>query len=205
MKNFIYFLFVLSLIMNFNLYADSPVTSTNISTAYKNYEIVVKASNSNGDLSVELLEYLLLPENPIDVKIAMINELSWDVDGKTNSLIFWRYIKEFFDYDDEQDFQKYAHADHLLCMAYLKALDNYHNVDKAIVYADLALVKNKESYTFNIIHALINAQKQMDYDWCQVYLLTHEVRTNDNLIKDMKITAVNNIFRYMDLYKDNCK
>jgi len=205
MKNLICFLFIFLLSMNLDVHADSPLTSTDISSAYKNHEIVIKASKSNGKLSVELIEYLLIPENSIDIKIAIINELSWDIDGKINSLIFWQYVKELFDYDDEQDFQKHAHGDHLLCMAYLKALDNYHNVDKAIVYVDLALDQNKQSYTYNIINSLIKAQKEMDYDWCQVYLLTHKVRLNDNLNKDMKITAVNNIFQYMDLYKDNCK
>ena len=45
----------------------------------------------------------------------------------------------------------------------------------------------------------------MDDNWCEVYTLTNDVRTNENLIKDMREEAVAIIFEYMDLYKDYCK
>ena len=86
-------------------------------------------------------------------------------------------------------------------MAYLKALDDYFDVDEAIVYAKKATGKNKNSYTTNIICALIEAQKAMGSDWSEVYNLTNNVRLNRSLNRDMKEEAVKIIFEYMDLYK----
>lgn len=213
MKKLLLILLCIKLFLVQEAIADSPLTSTDISSAYKDHPIVLKASKSDGVISPELIDYLISQENPIDVKIAIINKLSWDINGKKNSLLFWQYIKEIFDYKNEKDFQKKGHGDHLLCMAYLRALDNYHNVDTtanpnggtAIFYADLAFNHNRYSYTYNIIKALITAQYFMDFDWCHVFILTHSVRVDDKLNKDMRINAISNIFQYMDGYKKYCK
>ena len=71
--------------------------------------------------------------------------------------------------------------------------------------AQKAKLKKKNSYTINIICALIEAQKAMGSDWCEVYNLTNNVRINDALQIDMKEDAIKIIFEYMDLYKDYCK
>ena len=92
----------------------------------------------------------------------------------------------------------------LISMAYLKALDNYFEVDEAIILARRAKSKGDDSYTINIICALIEAQKALDSDWCEVYNLANNVRTNQSLNMDMKEDAIKIIFEYMDLYKDNC-
>jgi len=46
----------------------------------------------------------------------------------------------------------------LLCLAYLKAMDNYFEVEEALVLAKKARSKKPGSCTFNIITALIEAQ-----------------------------------------------
>jgi hypothetical protein len=89
-------------------------------------------------------------------------------------------------------------------MAYLKAMDNYFEVDEAIVYAEKAVSKNPKSFTYNIICALIKAQKAMDGDWCMVFKITDRVRKDKSLQMDMKQEAFNIIFEYMDLYQDDC-
>ncbi len=49
-----------------------------------------------------------------------------------------------------------------LSKAYIKAMENYSEVDEAIILADKAIAKNKNrSYTFNIIAALIKALKKL--------------------------------------------
>lgn len=55
-----------------------------------------------------------------------------------------------------------------------------------------------------MISALINAQFAMDYDWCQVYTLTNNVRKNASLKKDFRMSAIPMVFEYMDLYADEC-
>jgi len=83
-------------------------------------------------------------------------------------------------------------------------MDNYFEVDDAIRYAKMAKEKKGESFTVNIICAIIESQKEMARDWCKVYQFTNDVRNNSVLKSDMKEEAVKIIFDYMDLYKSSC-
>jgi len=187
-----------------SVYADSPLTSTNISKAYQDLSIVIKASEAEGILTNELIEYLLNEKNPIANKIALINELGWDIDGKNNAAIFLDYLIQKQGYGDQEDFLNNGKDFELLSMAYLKALDDYFNVSEALIYAERALSKNSESYTYNIITALIEAQIATRGDWCKVYKSTDQVRTKTSLETDMRDEAVTIIFDYMDSYKKYC-
>jgi len=187
-----------------SVYADSPLTSTNISKAYQDLSIVIKASEAEGILTNELIEYLLNEKNPIANKIALINELGWDIDGKNNAAIFLDYLIQKQGYEDQEDFLNNGKDFEILSMAYLKALDDYFNVSEALIYAERALSKNSESYTYNIITALIEAQIATRGDWCKVYKSTDQVRTKTSLETDMRDEAVTIIFDYMDSYKKYC-
>lgn len=190
--------------VSFKTFADSPLTSTLFSKAYQDEKIIKQAAKAKGILTEKLIVYLL-GKHPIDVKIALINELSWDINNKTNSIIFFTYLKEHKKYTDGEDFLAKASADEILCMAYLLVLDNYFEVDEAAEFAEIALSKNPKSYTFQIITALIKAQQAMSGNWCEVFTLTDNVRKNENLKKDMKPEAIAIIFEYMDIYKEECE
>ena len=185
-------------------FADSPLTSTEFSKAYLNEPILVKASKSRGILSKELMSYLTDESNPVDMKVALINKLGWSSKGKNNAVVFLKYLILKQNYKNKEDFFDNGKGDELLCFSYITAMDNYYDVTDAIRYSGYALSKNPKSYTYQIISALIYAQKVIYSDRCQVYKLTDEVRKNNNLIKDMKGEAISIIFEYMDLYKHNC-
>lgn len=201
-----YFLFTVFSILNGNLVlADSPLTSTNFHEAYKGQEIVRLASKSEGKLTDELMNYLIDDEKPLEVKIALINQLGWDFENKNNSTIFFDFLKINFGFRSTNDFIERANCQLLICMAYLKAMDNYFDVKEAYIFATNAKLKCKESYTVNIICALIGAQMSLDEnDWCGVYILTNNVRINRGLNKDMKQESIDIIFNYMDDYKSYC-
>ena len=205
MKHIAILLSIFGLLIFNNAKADSPLTSTGFSSAYQNEAIVIAASEAEGILNLELMEYLADKSRPVDIKMAVINRLSWSMDGKTNSNTFFDYLQKHKGYKSENDFRKNGSGDELLCMAYLKAMDNYFVVDDALKYAELAVEKNKGSYTFNIIAALIKAQKVFDSDWCEVYKTTNNVRTDNSLNSDMNEEAKAIIFEYMDLYSSYCK
>lgn len=185
-----------------NILADSPLTSTNFSKAYKDAKIVQLAAVSNGSISELLMDYLIYEDNPIDLKIAAINELGWSLRGKNNAGLFYAYMK----YRNVLEDIDQASADILICYAYFMALDDYFDVEEAIVFANKAKAKNPSSYTIQIITALIEAQKALDNkeNWCEVYSLTNRVRNNKALTQDMNEEAIAIIFKYMDLYKENC-
>ncbi len=199
MKTNFIILLISGILIGQNLFADSPLTSTDISNAYKDSKIVQLASTTDGMLNDELMNYLFDSKNPIELKIALISKLGWNFDGKSNSKVFYEYLKK----NNLKDINE-ASADILICYAYLKALDNYFDVEEAIIYAQKAKLKNGKSYTISIICALIEAQKAMDSDWCEVYKLTNNVRLNGTLIKDLKEEAVNIIFEYTDGYREYC-
>ncbi|MDG1038386.1 MAG: hypothetical protein P8P15_09895 [Polaribacter sp.] len=201
MKRKLLIILVIGLLFNQNLLAGSPLTSTNIHEAYKDSAIIQLALKTEGKLTVELMNYLSDAKKPIELKIALINALGWDFNGKNNSTQFYEYLKENQNLKNINE----TSADILICYAYLKALDNYFDVDDAIKFAQKAKSKNKNSYTINIICALIEAQKAMGSNWCEVYNLTNNIRINDTLQIDMKEDAIKIIFEYMNLYKDYCK
>jgi len=190
--------------LNLKMFADSPLTSTNFSNAYESEAIIIKASKTNGKLTKELMDYLIDKHNPVVLKMAVINKLSWDINGKSNADTFIKFLKEKKKYKDEKKLLKKGKGDILLCIAYLKALDDYNDVDDAIKYAEHALKKNSQSYTYNIIAALIAAQKAFDSDWCEVFRITDRVRKNKSLNVDMNNEAISIIFDYMDLYEGEC-
>jgi len=195
---------VFFLFFSVQLMADSPLTSTNFYKAYINQDVIISVDDVNGVLTENLIDYLI-SDNPIDIKMAVINKLSWDLDGKNNADLFLNYLIRLGNYKNKEKFLKKAKGEELLCYAYLKALDNYNDVTEAVSIADKALKANPNSYTFQIIVAIIKAQKAFDSDWCQVYQLTNNVRTNSYLDLDMNTGAIDMIFEYMDLYEDSCK
>ena len=201
----IIFFLPLLFLFNQNLYADSPLTSTAISDAYKSSKIIQLASKAEGKLNIKLIKYLTKKRKPIELKIALINKLGWESNGVSNSEIFLQYLKDKNNYQTMDDFLRRASADDIICMAYLKALDNYFNVDEAINLARIAKSKDKESYTIHIISSLIEAQKAMKISFCEVYNITNNVRIDKSLNTDMNAEAIKIIFDYMVLYKDDCK
>ena len=201
MKAKLALLLIAAVVLSQNLFADSPLTSTPISEAYKDSKIVQLASTTEGRLTIELMNYLNESMHPVELKIAVINQLGWGFNGFNNAYYFYKYLQEKYNFKDTDEFLNQASADLLISLAYLQAMENYFNVDEPIIYALKARSKNNESYTINIICALIDAQKAMGSDWSEVYNLTNNVRLNRSLNRDMKEEVVKIIFEYMDLYK----
>jgi hypothetical protein len=186
--------------------ADSPLTSIQFYKAYEDIPIIKMAVASEGEITQPILEYLDDEKNLIDVKMAVINALGWDFDGLQNAQLFYFYANRNKKFKDTDDFAQNARPDQRLCYAYLLALDNYFDVTSAaaIATASAQTEKTANSYTFQLISALIKAQLAMDYDWCQVYSLTNAVRNNIRLQKDFRMAAISIIFEYMDLYAEEC-
>jgi len=184
--------------------ADSPLTSTEIYLGYLDEPVVEKALDYPV-LTEELLQYLAAPSNPIAVKIAVINALGFNIDGSGNADAFFQYLNTGKRYKNIEDFTQKASGELMICMAYMKSLDDYFDVSDALLMAKKAADKTPQSYTVNIICALIEAQEALDNDWCKVYQLTNNVRRDKTLKDDMNEDAKNEIFEYMDEYKGYCE
>lgn len=184
-------------------FADSPLTSTNFAEAYANEKIIKTASLANGYLTTDLLNYLA-GNNPVDVKMAVINALGWD-NGNENSVTYLDFLQTKKAYKGISDFQKRGTAEELISYAYLKALENRYDLVESLQCVDLALKKSPKSFTLNIIAAIIKSQNIEESNWCVIFKNTDEVRRNISFTKDMKEEAMKIIFEYMDSYKEYCK
>jgi len=186
-------------------FADSPLTSTYFADAYKNEKIVQYAQDQKGVINRKILKYLSSSNNSIALKLACINALSWDMNGHSNAPIFLKTILKKNKCSSEEEFVSKGTANDLLCYAYLLALDNYHDVSKAKIIAQIAQSKAPLSYSVNIISALITAQSLFDSDWCILYTVCDNIRSNSSLENDFSDKAKDIIFEYMDLYSSYCE
>jgi len=185
-------------------HADSPITATDFYEAYMDVKMVERA-HLEGVMGLEIAEFLTSPENPIDVKAAVINALSWRFDGKNNAELYAYYLALLYHVSVTELDTEFLSADEVFCMGYLTAMDDYFHPEKALPLLEEAHKMMKDSFTVSIILSLARGQKVMDYDWCEVWRLTEEVLKNKELKQDLRPEATKMIVDYMVLYKEYCK
>lgn len=197
MKKIVLLLLVLPALRSVVL-ADSPITSTPIHEAYQDIGIVAKASAEKAVFDDSMLAFLADAAQPIDQKVALCSALGWQMKGKSKR--FSDHLSKRPNWRPQQ-----MSGDEMLVMSYLMALDDYNNMDLPLALATKALARNKQSYTFRMIHALILAQKQFDTSWCKLFITVAAVERNKNLRQDLRNRAVNIIFDYINLYQESCE
>ena len=180
-------------------FADSPLTSTPFHEAYQEEKIVQLALNAAGVITPKLMKYLSHPKKPIGIKLAIINALGWNFDGQHNAEQFYAYLKDRKKLNELEN----NNADLQICYAYLKAMDNYFEVEEALGFANQAR-SNSNSYAIHLVASLIDAQQKMESDWCGVYLASDQVRNNSELHLDFDPGASAIIFNYTDMYAKYC-
>lgn len=203
----ILFILVISGLSISIIYADSPVTSTPFSEAYLDVDIVKKAKDS-GLMNEEFAEYLSSKDNPIDIKAAVINALSWSIGGKENAVLYINlvYKKNYkkFSYktiDKDLKFNNMT-GEELFCIGYLRLMDDYFKPKVAAQILKKASLKIKDSFTVAIIYAIAKGQVAFDGE---IWKAAEEVLNNKSLKKDMRDEAVKIIVDYLILYKEYCK
>lgn len=176
--------------------ADSPLTSTPFSKAYYDIELVEQARDQ-GIMSEDLAAYLADDNNPIDVRAAIINALSWDTEGKTNAESYVQIIygKALADIDITT-----LSADQQFCIGYLMALDNYFETSQAMEYLQLARSNQSDSLTVAVVTYLVEAMNAEFTDWPGQL---EAILSDGNLNKDMSEEALQIIKDYMISGIDN--
>lgn len=188
--------------------ADSPLTSTDFSGAYPEFDLIQQAKNDkNHLLTNEYAQFLTSQNIPLGARAALVNTLGTGTND--NAPLFLNYL-ENKDVSspatsDPAKLLGQASADKLALYAYMLAMYNYSNVDNALGWALTAAYEEPNSLTINMILALIHAQVEFDRNWCRVYGVVDNVRNNLNLNRDLKEAAVTDIFEYINLYKTECR
>jgi hypothetical protein len=204
----IYFLIVLTISIT-NVFADSPLTSTNFFKAYLDVPLVQQALKSKGKLTHDMIFYLANDTNALDIKLAIINALGWNHKGRGNGTSYLNYVVKTKKYKGEAKsitFKWFATSDELIFYAYLLSLDNYFDVVDANEIAQLALKKSPNSYAVNMIACLIKSQGLFLLgEECYSFKLYNTLKTNTQLKMDVRNDAEKYIFEYMDSIGANCK
>lgn len=184
--------------------ADSPITSTDFSKAYQDYDIVKKAKQT-GTLDLEMAQYLSSPSTPIDIKAALINALSWKFEGKRNATLYRQYLGVTYNQPTEELKPEQLSDDELFALGYLTVMDDYFKPEKAQPYLEAAQQRNPTSYTVAMVNALTQAQVELDSDWCQVWRVTEKVVNDSTLDQDLRPAAQKIILDYMGPYQESCR
>lgn len=184
--------------------ADSPITSTDFARAYLDVAMVKRADKTRV-LDREIADYLSDPEVAIDCKAAVINALSWDLDGKHNAELFKYHLalkhQRTLDRLETGDLT----ADEVFCLGYLTVMDDYFDPAPALPLLEEARRRIPKSFTVAIIGALAQAQKLMDSDWDEVWKVTERVLEDKSLKSDLRSKARQIIIDYMILYKEDAE
>lgn len=179
-------------------WADSPLTSTSFWTAYKDVPEVASAHDIER-LNTKL-GYYLLSNASIDKKAAVINALSWNYNGRQNAQLFSEILGQKYKTSDAAQIKKRLTAEERFCLAYLTALDDYFNVDKALVMAKEARRQLGNSFTVAIVTELIEAQ-QSPGGATPLWNYVAPVFNDKKLKQDLRPAGRKVIYDYMALYK----
>jgi hypothetical protein len=204
MKHLLTFLFFI-LIQNF-AFADSPLTSCDFYQEYEKLEIFQSARNSNNHINQKCLIFLADSTNSLEIKLALINAIGWNIKGRDNSKKYLKYLSRIKHKKITLDtIQEYLDANELICYAYLKSLDDYFNVTKSFEIAEMAIKKSPNNFSIHLIASIIHAQIYMDQGKsCEMYTAVNNVVSSASLKRTFSDTAVNSIMEYMTISKKGC-
>ena len=205
------FLITISLLLNLSYsFADSPLTSTEFFQSYLDIPMVKQALDKKGKLSNDLIEFIASNDTPLEVKLAVINAIGWKISGTQNAKAYMQFIVKQKNYKSGfgsayMNFKNMANSEELICYAYLSSLDNYFEVSDAYRIAKISLKKAPYSYAINMITALIKAQVLTSIDEnCQAANIFSAIKTNPEIIIDMRIEAQALMHEYIDDISAHC-
>ena len=185
-------------------WADSPLTSTHFAEAYSDHPMVQMASEEmQYDIPTTLLNFLADKNEPVDVRLAVINKIGWNFDGTSVGAQLEQYLMGRYNVKTEKKLVKKLDAGTLAVYAYARAMSNYFDVTAASELGHLAVKKNKnKSFSVAMAAALIDAQEYLHNDWSKIYKVVADVLHDGSLHLDMRQEAIDNIMDYINLYTE---
>ena len=188
-------------------WADSPLTSSDFAESYKDQSMVQMAlklsDDSDAGIPVSMLNFLADKKSPIDVRLAVINAIGWNFNGKTAGQQLYEYLSTRYKAKTVDKLAKKLDAGTLAVYAYALAMSNYFEVTEAQDLAHKAVKKDKsKSFSVAFIASLIDAQVHLDGDWGMVYKVVNDVLHDGSLHLDMRQEAIDSVMEYIGLYKE---
>jgi hypothetical protein len=180
---------------------DSPLTSTPFSIIYQDIEIIKSLDKTPGKLTGPCCEFLYNSKNPIDIKMALINKIGFSLNGSDNFTIFYNFLISH----NLDSVTINSSADLMISLSYLKAMDNYFDVQAAFTMSKKATELDPKNNTIYTISKLINSQQFINLDWCKVYNTFYPNTNTPPMDAPLRKEASELINNYMKNYEKYCK
>ena len=137
------------------------------------------------------------------MRLAVINAISWNFNGKTSGQQLFEYLSKRYKAQTAEKIAKKVDAGTLAVYAYALAMSNYFEVEEAQKLAHKAVKKDKsKSFSVAFITSLIDAQVYLDSDWSMVYKVVNDVLHDGSLHLDMRQEAIDSVMDYIGEYKN---
>lgn len=205
MKNFRSVLIVILMSFSCNiLFAASPLIKASFYEAYQSNEIV-QYVEERGMFDGRVAAFLVDENVSLGEKAAVINALPWNEKNKESVNTYKMFLgrKHGVGYED----LKLADlsGDELLCLGYMMLLDENIEISEAQEVLELAIEKNTQSYTTNLIYALASAQVHLNASQdCDAWTICNSIRADAAFTKDLNDQAIGLIYQEIDVYKSSC-
>ncbi len=195
-----FFVFAFLMVSMFS-FADSPLTSTRFYQHYIDNPLVYEASETH-DLSWDMAEYILDANNPVAIKVAIVNALSWGDKAESNYAGLVSIAMDVKQPPSASKLFNVLDGKTLICFAYMKALSDYFDVKEALKIAKMAQKKDKDSYCVNFIAALILSQDNFRQEkWEKIYSVLDEVNNTTWRNDDLSDEAAASVMEYINEYR----
>lgn len=195
------------------LHADSPLTSTDLASAYAEIP-AVKEALAGRRMTPGILR-VLTADGPNDRKAAVVNALGWQSPG--NALAFLNGLAAARGVvPDDITLAQLTAADRFV-LGYMLALETYASPDALrpgtrdvwgatpMQLLDQAATALPRDFTVHLVRALVEAQHAMETSRCSVYMATARVFEKfPERRRNLRLRAIGSVQAYMDLYKRHC-
>lgn len=200
-----------------NAWADSPLTSTDLASAYGDIA-AVRAAQRQRSLDPFLLQFLL-GDRPLDEKAAVINGLGWRIEGTRHGEQFLQALAQQQGKKLENIRLNDLSPDHKFVLGYLLALDNYQTLSSLKINPSQGLAEITpiqllsqaayalpDDFTVQFVRSLVAAQYWFDQSWCTVYLEPVAILQQFSPeSRNLRPQAIDAAMTYMDLYQADCR
>lgn len=181
-------------------YADCIMNSTEFYKAYLDVLLVNRAHQNKNNFTNEHKEFLMNENNPLDVRMAIVNAFDWDHEGD--------YYRQFLDYlkektnsrSDEEVIQN-ASAERLLTLAYLKAMKELDIEEDVLRLLSMIQQMPHEQTVSYLLPYVIMVTQYLDFEGQrdQIYPMIEQfILECPN--QDMRPEALGYYMEYMNYY-----
>lgn len=198
-------------------WADSPLTSTDLATAYQEMPEVQLAQRTKVAQGQVLT--FLLSDAPTDQKAAVINALGWNIKGQRNGYRFLAGLAQAQGLTLQEIQLHHLRPADRFVLGYLLAMDDYFELSSLSKTAaedlwkasPLQLISQAayalpDDFTVQFVRSLIQGQGDFSHSWCSIYLAPQQVLSQFPVAKrNLRSQAVTHAMQYLKSYESYCQ